>query len=169
MSKVVMEVIVGDTIEIFPEYNKGYFKASSKGVTGWIAEVWISKALPQELKTHEFKYKQDIANKQKREQEREEYRKKKEEDWKKKEAILKKNAMEKKERLIKKYGQSIANKIIVGKIWIGMTDDMARASMGQPDDINRTVTRYGTSEQWVYNRIRMYLYFEDGILTSWQE
>jgi hypothetical protein len=50
-----------------------------------------------------------------------------------------------------------------------MTDKMARDSWGAPNDINRTVTAYGTSEQWVYDKMKTYLYFENGILTSWQD
>lgn len=139
ISKVVMKLTIGDTIEVFHEHYDGYFKASSKGAKGWINEVLISKALPRE-----WKKKASIEIKQTR--------------------ILNKN-----KRLTNKYGRAIADKIIDGEIWIGMTDDMAKASIGYPDDINRTVTRYGTHEQWVYNKKDMNLYFDDGVLTSWQE
>lgn len=63
-----------------------------------------------------------------------------------------------------------ANKITPGsrKVRIGMTQDEAIISMGKPYDINRTVSSYGTHEQWCYNG-GVYLYFEDGILSSWQD
>jgi hypothetical protein len=67
-----------------------------------------------------------------------------------------------------KYGSKIAQDIINGLIWIGMTDEMAKESLGEPSKINRTVTTYLVSEQWVYNS-RVYLYFENGILTAWQD
>jgi hypothetical protein len=55
---------------------------------------------------------------------------------------------------------------------VGMTEqDVLDSSWGRPDDINRTVTSYGTSEQWVYDRGGFnynFLYFDDGILTSIQ-
>lgn len=54
------------------------------------------------------------------------------------------------------------------KIWIGMTREMAVDSRGEPEDINRTVTNYGTSEQWIYSS-KNYLYFDNGKLTSWQD
>lgn len=56
------------------------------------------------------------------------------------------------------------------RIQIGMTQQQAVAGWGRPNDINRTTTRYGTHEQWVYGEYgeRGYLYFEDGILTSFQ-
>ncbi len=52
---------------------------------------------------------------------------------------------------------------------LGMTYDEVKASLwGEPYDINRTVTQYGTHEQWVYGN-GQYLYFDDGILTSFQD
>lgn len=52
---------------------------------------------------------------------------------------------------------------------IGMTRGEAQKSTwGKPIDINKTTTKYGTHEQWVYDGYK-YLYFEDGILTSIQD
>jgi hypothetical protein len=45
-----------------------------------------------------------------------------------------------------------------------MTDEMARFSLGNPKDVNRSTGSYGAHEQWVYSSI--YLYFENGVLTS---
>lgn len=53
------------------------------------------------------------------------------------------------------------------QINIGMTSCMASAAWGYPEKVNRSVGTYGTHEQWVYPA--NYLYFEDGILTSWQD
>lgn len=51
---------------------------------------------------------------------------------------------------------------------LGMSkQDVLDSSWGKPDHINKTTTRYGTHEQWVYGGGN-YLYFEDGILTSIQ-
>lgn len=63
-------------------------------------------------------------------------------------------------------------KIAEQAIWIGMTDDMAKASRGICLDINRSVGSWGVHEQWVYRqkyRPTWYLYFEDGFLVSWQK
>jgi hypothetical protein len=70
--------------------------------------------------------------------------------------------------LIKKYGSTIADKIITGKIWIGMTDEMALESWGKPEKNNRSVGSWGVHEQWIYHN-DVYVYFENGILTSWQD
>lgn len=72
-----------------------------------------------------------------------------------------------KNEIKKKYGESVANKIFNHKIWIGMTADMARLSIGSPLEINRTTGSWGIHEQWVYKN--RYLYFENGKLTSWQD
>ena len=75
----------------------------------------------------------------------------------------------KRAELTKKFGSEIAERIMSGKIWIGMTTEMAKLSIGAPDDINRTVYSFGVHEQWIYSILDLYLYFEDGKLTSWQD
>lgn len=51
---------------------------------------------------------------------------------------------------------------------IGMTQQEVEASKwGEPEKINTTVTKYGKSEQWVYDNYR-YVYFEEGIVSSVQ-
>lgn len=51
---------------------------------------------------------------------------------------------------------------------IGMTEEhVLQSSWGRPQRVNRTTTRQGVREQWVY--ARGYLYFEDGSLVSIQE
>jgi|SRR6516164_4077093 hypothetical protein len=58
--------------------------------------------------------------------------------------------------------------ILTGKIKIGMTAEQVEASCGKPPGgVNTTVTAYGKSEQWVYEND--YLYFVNGILTSYQK
>lgn len=53
-------------------------------------------------------------------------------------------------------------------VTIGMTtEEVLTKGWGKPNDINRTTTAYGVSEQWVYNGYK-YLYFEDGILKTIQ-
>jgi len=52
-------------------------------------------------------------------------------------------------------------------VLIGMTQDQARLAWGNPEKINRTITKLGVHEQWVYGGGN-YLYFENGILTAIQ-
>jgi len=52
---------------------------------------------------------------------------------------------------------------------IGMTtSEVENTGWGKPKKINKTTTKYGVSEQWVYSQSR-YVYFEDGIVTVIQE
>lgn len=76
-----------------------------------------------------------------------------------------------------------------GDVLIGMTKEELIASWGQPYDINRTVTATVIREQWVYvfgyvdsytlqpipaklvtpGAPHVYVYLENGIVTSWQD
>lgn len=55
---------------------------------------------------------------------------------------------------------------------IGMTaEEVENSTWGKPYDINKTINKYGTSEQWVYkfgNKHR-YIYIKDGVVTTIQE
>lgn len=52
---------------------------------------------------------------------------------------------------------------------LGMSIEEVEASLwGKPIKINRTVTQYSNREQWVYGN-GQYLYFTDGVLTSFQD
>lgn len=61
---------------------------------------------------------------------------------------------------------------------LGMTKEQVIAAKGEPNDKNYTVGSWGTHEQWMYGgycRVTKtyvsasYLYFENGILTAWQD
>lgn len=73
-----------------------------------------------------------------------------------------------KNHLIKKFGKKNANLILDGQVQIGFTKEMCIEAWGEPYDINRTITGYGTLEQWVYG-IGTYLYFEGNVLTGIQD
>ena len=52
---------------------------------------------------------------------------------------------------------------------IGMTTkEVENSTWGKPQSVNRTVTANSVKEQWVYPNYK-YLYFEDGIMTSFQD
>lgn len=57
-----------------------------------------------------------------------------------------------------------------GRIAMGMTAEQARLSFGEPTNINRSVGSWGVHEQWVYGGTgsRVYVYLENGVVTSWQ-
>jgi hypothetical protein len=63
--------------------------------------------------------------------------------------------------------QKFKDAVIAGTIVLGMPADATKAAWGEPSQINRTVNNFGVHEQWIYRNT--YVYFEDGILSSWQE
>jgi len=115
----------------------------------------------------EYIAKKEAATKEKAREE-EEARILEQEQAKKRYAAAIERDNQKKSQLIKKYGEKNGLMIFEGKVWIGMTAEMARDSWGYPKDINRTITANLTHEQWVYDNDK-YLYFENGILTTIQE
>ena len=75
--------------------------------------------------------------------------------------------------------EAIKQCILKGSLLLGMDKDQVRASLGEPWQIYRSVSGKIINEQWMYepqeiedsgrvmqNRI---LYFDNGILKSWQE
>jgi hypothetical protein len=54
------------------------------------------------------------------------------------------------------------------EIRLGMTKEQVLLSWGKPASINRSVGTWGVNEQWCYGS-KTYLYFENAILTSFQD
>ena len=55
-----------------------------------------------------------------------------------------------------------------GSYVAGMSPEQVRLSIGPPDSINKSGGINGNREQWVYPGRKTYLYFEEGLLTTWQ-
>lgn len=71
---------------------------------------------------------------------------------------------------VKKWNKKVLRAIADHKAFIGMSRDQVKASVGKPKEINRTVGRWGTQEQWVYgDSPSSYLYLDNGVLTSFQD
>lgn len=79
--------------------------------------------------------------------------------------------MKKFNELKQKFRAKDAQRILDQKVWIGMNQEQLILSWGEPDDKNRTVTKYGIREQWIYGEFPnvTYVYLEDGVVTSWQD
>lgn len=54
---------------------------------------------------------------------------------------------------------------------VGMTNGVVVNEIGNPEKINRTITKWGIHEQWCYHGYGkdFYLYFDDRVLTGIQE
>ena len=129
---------------VIMDYKDGYFAVCADSICGYMNDFWIKKddKINEFIETKETEEKELNAKKKKAEY-----------------AELQKE-------YIKKYGQKTYNKLRKGDYWIGMTTAMAGISLGSPKKVNSTVGSWGDHEQWVYDNFN--LYFEDGILTSYQ-
>jgi len=65
------------------------------------------------------------------------------------------------------WNNEIKKLVVEGKIRLGMISEQAKAAWGEPKNINESVGTWGVHEQWVYDS--HYLYFENGVLTNWQD
>ncbi len=161
LSQIITIVNQNDTIKL-TDYVGGYWIVNKGQFFGYLSEVFVKKT--EEVKV----FKEEL------EKQNEELRKKEEAEKIEKEKLAVENqtALELQKRkkyrqkIISKYGNETGQKLLDGYYWIGMTDDMARVSLGSPRSINKTVGAWGVNEQWVYYSI--YLYFENGKLNSYQ-
>ena len=138
---------------IILDYVEGYFNIYVDSIYGYISDVWIKK----DDKIKVFINAKETEEKELRRLEKEQELQKEKDEYEKLEKSY-----------IKRWGQKTYNKLKQGRIWIGMTEEMAIISFGHPNDINRTVGSWGSHEQWVYDKLDTLLYFENGILTSMQ-
>lgn len=76
------------------------------------------------------------------------------------------------EREIRERWPQKADLILLGVVRLRFTEAQDQAALGPPDDVNRDVGPWGTHAQYVYEhgpQSVSYYYFEDGVLTSWQD
>ncbi len=66
------------------------------------------------------------------------------------------------------YAPSVVNRIMNTELWRGMTTEMARLSLGEPEKINRTEYNFTIYERWLYPHGKC-LFFESGLLSSWED
>jgi len=130
------------------DYSDQYFGVCSGGTCGYMSEIWVKKSPEIENFISAKNFERDELKRLELERE-----------------SKAENELEK--RYIKKYGEKNYTKMKQGYYWIGMNKEMATISLGPPNKVNRTVGAWGVQEQWVYETI--YLYFENGVLTSYQD
>jgi len=141
VGNTIAELNEGDEILIYDWFQEPYFKASFEGKAGYISYSSLVE--------------NDFIKNALGEIKAERFEKLEEDN-------------PKFARLIKKYGKATAARIMAKEIWIGMTSEMAQDALRRPRDINRSTYSWGVHEQWVYPHGK-YLYFEDGVLASWQD
>lgn len=161
LSNIITNINKNDTVKL-TDYQDGYWIVNKDQYFGYLSDLYINET--EEIKI--FKEELIRINEEFRIKKEKEEAEKKRLENEKKTAIQKQKENEYRQKIITQYGKETGQKLLDGYYWIGMTDKMARISLGEPRSINRTVGSWGVHEQWVYYSI--YLYFEDGILTSYQ-
>jgi len=78
------------------------------------------------------------------------------------------NAEEKREALIKKYGKKKGSMIADGRVWVGVSPEMAIDSWGTPDSKKRSEGTWGVNETWYYPDGK-YIFFENGRVAQWKD
>lgn len=68
------------------------------------------------------------------------------------------------------WGRDACESIVRGDIWVGMTEEMILASLGEPRSVEIPDDENPSYEEWTYRTARYgleVLYVEDGLLTGW--
>ncbi len=78
------------------------------------------------------------------------------------------------QRLIAKYGDEIAQRILSHHIWQGMTDEQLTESWGSPADKDQEIKHTKTKETWKYgqtgrNRFSSRVFIENGTVIGWKQ
>jgi len=166
-ASTVLKIPTGSVVRVFFESNGTYLKAKYNSEYGYISKGAFDKSTFSEDLVNYLEFSKDKRLKDRGQKDAERAADQHKRTMQGIREAEKRDA-ERKKMLVSKYGKVTAEKIIAKRIWIGMTDEQARQSWGSPDDRNRSVYSFGVKEQWVYRHGR-YLYFQDGILTSWQD
>lgn len=149
-------------VELLDYNSNDYWLVRSDSLVGFVSSLYV-------IYNDEIQQLQDAFIKRNKIREEEQYRRKVADAVEKekiKDAQYKASQEKRRKSLIAKYGEKVGTQIYEGYYWIGMTKEMAKESLGSPNDINKSVGAWGVHEQWVYGD--SYLYFENGILTSYQ-
>lgn len=153
LSDFVGIVAKGDTLIITGIDTLGWYEVEVNNITGFVrpADIVVSDDLATYRKTYMNEFHLEKVRKSQA-----------------KEKIVREQKKKKRlNKMVKKYGKKKGTGIAKGRVRLGYSTEMVKDAVGRPKDINRTVGNWGVHEQWVYDSY--YLYFENGILTSWQE
>ncbi len=78
-------------------------------------------------------------------------------------------AQRRREAINASFSGNTAKRLLNGEAWLGMTKEMLILSRGYPDHVSRTVSGAGVREQWFYPLLGVVYFFEEGVLTAWQD
>ena len=75
---------------------------------------------------------------------------------------------ERREAMIRKYGKKKGPLIADGRVWIGLSTEMALDSWGKPENRKKSEGTWGMNETWYYPGGK-YIFFENGRLSKWKD
>ena len=73
----------------------------------------------------------------------------------------------KKKLYFKKYGKVNGQRVLEGRVWKGMTEDMLKDIWGKPDKTHTDRHSWGVFTQWYYGDITYY--FKNSVLIDWEQ
>jgi uncharacterized protein len=81
---------------------------------------------------------------------------------------------ERRQRLVAKYGEQVAEMIIARQFWKGMTEEQLVEALGNPVERDYEVLKTKTKETWKYgqtgkNRFNNRIHLENGVVTGWKQ
>ncbi|MBK9262397.1 MAG: hypothetical protein IPM54_21665 [Polyangiaceae bacterium] len=81
---------------------------------------------------------------------------------------------ERRDALIRRFGEKDAAKIIRGELWLGATAEAVLETLGVPADSDEKVLKTKKKETWKYhstgkNRYRLRVMLENGIVVGWED
>lgn len=169
----LFNVSAGDTVRL-TDYFKGYWLVNKESLYGYVNDLFVNENIEitrfksaLEEKNADYNRKKQLEYTIKDKAISDSLRLENEKKSAELEKKLTAQRAELEKKLTVKFGSKVAKDLVVGRVWMGMTEEMAEYSWGRPQTINRSVGSWGVSEQWVYG-VGNYLYFGNGKLTSWQ-
>lgn len=69
--------------------------------------------------------------------------------------------------MIRKYGKKKGPMIAEGRVWTGVSPEMALDSWGVPESKKKSEGSWGVNETWYYPEGK-YIYFENGVVSKWK-
>jgi hypothetical protein len=70
--------------------------------------------------------------------------------------------------MVEKYGKRKGPMIAEGRVWTGVSQEMALDSWGEPENKKRSEGTWGVNETWYYPEGK-YIFFENGRLSDWKQ
>ena len=181
-SRLLTKLSKGRKIKLI-NYKNDFWLIETGIIEGYLPNLFVEQTDTIKTIRDRLSYLEQLRDKKKQliekalaQKQEEEHRKKRLAQRAEKEHKEKIAKKKRENELSERYGEKNANKILRNKYWIGMTEKMARESLGWPDDIRNIETAFSKSTTYTYFKDfdkRRYstitLSFNEGVLTTIQD